>query len=59
MTDPQLKHRRLDPLDAEKVSVEVCILAVAGGVGMRVRYGIATNRSRAVALARRRTGEGV
>jgi predicted ferric reductase len=41
LTDPQLKHRRVDPLNAEKLSVEVCILLVAGGAGMRVRRSMA------------------
>jgi len=52
LTDPQLKHRPVDPRNAEKVSVEVCILLVAGGAGMRVRHSMA-KRS---AVERRQAG---
>ncbi len=52
LTDPQLKNRRVDPFNAEKVSVEVCILLVAGGAGMRVRHSMA-KRS---AVERRQAG---
>ena len=38
LTDPALKDRPLDPLDAEKVFVEVCILAVVTGIVLRVRW---------------------
>ena len=55
MTDPQLKHRRLDPLDAEKVSVETCILLVAGGTWMRARYAVRTRRIKAASAAARLT----
>ncbi len=38
LTDPALKDRPLDPLDAEKVFVELCILAVVIGIVLRVRW---------------------
>jgi DMSO/TMAO reductase YedYZ heme-binding membrane subunit len=38
LTDPQLKNRPVDWIDAEKVFVEVCILLVAGGTVWRVTY---------------------
>lgn len=38
LTDPALKDRPLDPFDAEKVFVELCILAVAIAIGFRVRH---------------------
>ena len=38
LTDPALKDRPLDPLDAEKVFVELCILVVAVAMVMRVRW---------------------
>lgn len=41
LTDPFLKHRRVDPLNVEKMSVEICALLVAGGTGMRVRHSMA------------------
>ncbi len=37
-TDPALKDRPLDPLDAEKVFVEFCILVVVIAIGFRVRH---------------------
>lgn len=41
LTDPQLKQRRLDLLNAEKVSIEACILLVVGGAVLRVRRSMA------------------
>jgi predicted ferric reductase len=52
LTDPQLKHRRVNPLNGEKVSVEVCIVLVAAGAGMRVRHTIAKRSSRSVVTSR-------
>ncbi len=57
-TDPQLKHRPLDPLDAEKVSVEVCIALVIVGTSLRVRHAIAAERLQAVAAVRRQNQRG-
>lgn len=38
LTDPLLKDRPVDPVDAEKVFVELCVLAVVVGIGLRVRH---------------------
>ncbi len=38
LTDPALKDRPFDPFDAEKVFVECCVLAVAVGIVLRVRW---------------------
>lgn len=38
LTDPALKDRPIDPFDAEKVFVELCVLAVAFGIVLRVRW---------------------
>ena len=38
LTDPALKDQPFDPFDAEKVFVEFCILAVAVGIVLRVRW---------------------
>lgn len=38
LTDPALKDRPFDPFDAEKVFVELCVLAVAVGIVLRVRW---------------------
>ncbi|MEP6990827.1 MAG: ferric reductase-like transmembrane domain-containing protein [bacterium] len=38
LTDPALKDRSIDYLDGEKVYVELCVLAVALAIGMRVRW---------------------
>ncbi len=38
LTDPTLKNASLDPFDAEKVYVELCVLVVAVGVAARVRW---------------------
>jgi DMSO/TMAO reductase YedYZ heme-binding membrane subunit len=40
LTDPALKDLPLDPLDAEKVYVELCILVVVVATGMRVRWSL-------------------
>ncbi|MDQ2890689.1 MAG: ferric reductase-like transmembrane domain-containing protein [Gemmatimonadota bacterium] len=37
-TDPTLKDAPLDPLDAEKVYVELCIVVVAIAIGLRGRW---------------------
>ena len=39
-TDPNLKHSPVDPLDAEKVFVELCGLSVIVFGGLRWRYGV-------------------
>jgi predicted ferric reductase len=41
LTDPTLKDAPLDPLDAEKVYVELCILLVVVATGWRVRWSLA------------------
>lgn len=38
LTDPALKDRPVDPFDAEKVFVELCILVVAIGIVLRIRW---------------------
>jgi methionine sulfoxide reductase heme-binding subunit len=38
LTDPTLKGAPLDPLDAEKVFVELCVLVVALAMAMRIRW---------------------
>jgi methionine sulfoxide reductase heme-binding subunit len=38
LTDPTLKDAPLDPFDAEKVYVELCILLVLVGIAYRVRW---------------------
>jgi sulfoxide reductase heme-binding subunit YedZ len=38
LTDPTLKDAPLDPLDAEKVYVELCILVVLVAIAYRVRW---------------------
>lgn len=38
LTDPNLKDAPLDPLDGEKVYVELCILFVLVGIAFRVRW---------------------
>jgi sulfoxide reductase heme-binding subunit YedZ len=38
LTDPALKDRPIDWLDAEKVFVELCVLAVIVAIGARVRW---------------------
>jgi DMSO/TMAO reductase YedYZ heme-binding membrane subunit len=38
VTDPSLKDRPIDPLDGEKVFVELCVLVVAVAVGFRIRH---------------------
>jgi predicted ferric reductase len=38
LTDPNLKDLPIDPFDAEKVFVELCILLVVLGIGYRVRW---------------------
>jgi methionine sulfoxide reductase heme-binding subunit len=38
LTDPALKDAPLDPLDGEKVFVELCILLVIIGIVLRVRW---------------------
>lgn len=40
LTDPALKDLPLDPLDAEKVYVELCILVVVVAIGMRGRWSL-------------------
>ncbi|HXJ96485.1 MAG TPA: ferric reductase-like transmembrane domain-containing protein [Terriglobia bacterium] len=39
LTDPQLNHSRIDPLDGEKVLVESCLLLIAAGTVWRLRHG--------------------
>ena len=38
LTDPNLKDAPFDPLDAEKVFVEFCIVIVLSGIAFRVRW---------------------
>ena len=38
-TDPALKDAALDPFDAEKVYVELCVLVVVAATGLRIRWG--------------------
>ena len=38
LTDPTLKDAPFDPLDAEKVFVELCIFLVVAGIGLRIRW---------------------
>lgn len=38
LTDPTLKDAPLDPLDAEKVYIELCILIVVVATTLRVRW---------------------
>ena len=38
LTDPTLKNAPLDPLDAEKVYVELCVLLVAAAMTARIRW---------------------
>lgn len=40
LTDPALKDLPLDPLDAEKVYVEFCIVLVVVATALRVRWGL-------------------
>ncbi|MHB8736798.1 MAG: ferric reductase-like transmembrane domain-containing protein [Terriglobales bacterium] len=39
LTDPHLRHAPFDPWDAEKVSVEFCLLLVACSIAARIAYG--------------------
>jgi predicted ferric reductase len=39
-TDPNLKHSRVDPFDAEKLFVEICLVAVVVFGVLHWRYGI-------------------
>ncbi len=38
LTDPNLKNAPFNPLDAEKIFVELCILLVLAGIAFRVRW---------------------
>jgi len=40
LTDPTLKDAPLDPLDAEKVYVELCVLVVVAATALRVRFAL-------------------
>jgi DMSO/TMAO reductase YedYZ heme-binding membrane subunit len=40
LTDPQLKDRPVDPVDAEKAFVELCFLLVLAATIVRIRYGL-------------------
>jgi hypothetical protein len=40
LTDPQLQNTPLDPFDAEKVRVELCLLAVVVGTLWRLRHAL-------------------
>jgi predicted ferric reductase len=46
LTDPLLKDRPVDWLDAEKVFVELCFLLIVGATVYRVRWGMAHPRGR-------------
>jgi predicted ferric reductase len=59
LTDPTLKDAPLDPLDAEKVYVELCILVVVIATTLRVRWAMKQppprhHRPKPVRRARRR-----
>jgi predicted ferric reductase len=59
LTDPTLKDAPLDPLDAEKVYVELCILVVVVATTLRVRWAMKQppprhHRPKPVRRARRR-----
>ena len=47
LTDPTLKDASLDPLDAEKLYVELCILVVVVATGFRVRWALRQPPARA------------
>jgi hypothetical protein len=38
LTDPTLKDAPLEPFDAEKVFVEICVLVVAAAIAARIRW---------------------
>ncbi len=44
LADPQLKNGPLDPFDAEKVFVEVCLLTVLASAMLRLRYALRKRR---------------
>lgn len=44
LTDPKLQNNPVDWLDAEKVSVEVCLLLVAVAAGWRLSYALRRRR---------------
>jgi len=47
-TDPNLENRPLDPFDAEKVLVEMCMLAVSVGIVWRTIYALQQRRTKTV-----------
>jgi methionine sulfoxide reductase heme-binding subunit len=49
-TDPNLKNMPLDPLDGEKVFIEICCLLIALFGFLRWRYGLWKARARAKSL---------
>jgi methionine sulfoxide reductase heme-binding subunit len=55
LTDPQLNHSRIDPLDGEKVLVECCLALVAAATVWRLRHSrkrhAARERARSVIAA--------
>ena len=55
LTDPNLKDLPIDPFDAEKLFVELCILLVALGIGYRVRWAVRQPPPRQHRAKRRRS----
>lgn len=51
IADPQLKNRPVDPIDAEKVYVELCAIAVLVATWYRVRYRRSVTRAAGVNAA--------
>ena len=52
LSDPTVNNRAVDWLDAEKVSVEACVLLVAAAAVWRVRTALAHRRAAAVSALR-------
>lgn len=55
LMDPQLKNRPVDWFDAEKVSVEICLLLVVMATALRLRYALG-RKAEAVASPPRKLG---
>ena len=58
LTDPNLKDLPIDPFDAEKVFVELCILLVVLGIGYRMRWAMRQPPPRQHRAKRRRSDIG-
>ncbi len=50
LTDPKLKNSPFNPLDAEKVLVEFCLLVVLTGAALRIRYALRKRKVQKVSL---------